>query len=51
MLNHKLKLPPKYIKPYNRKKQGRQTEKRISKHLNVEDVHPFVDRAAPKVVT
>ena len=44
-------LPPKYafLEPYNWKKKGRPTEKRVAKLLNVEDDPPFVDRAAPNV--
>ena len=51
LLNHELKLPPKYafLEPYNRKKKGRPTEKRVAKLLQGEDARPFVDRAAPKV--
>ena len=51
LLNHDLKLPPRYafLEPYNRKKKGRPTEKRVAKLLHVEDARPFVDRAAPKV--
>ena len=50
-MNHELKLPPKYafLEPYNRKKKGRPTEKRVAKLLQGEDARPFVDRAAPKV--
>ncbi len=56
VLNPKLVIPPKYAKlePGKRKRKGRPTEKRVAKLKEAQadvDARPFVDKAAPQVLT